>query len=505
MNQPKRSIADGLVDGRYRLDRLVYKTKSAGFHEATHRNGSTAWLKIPLTPANGPGITLEASLVNSMPSALALRDDGTDERGLPYLVVDPIVGGELLENVTERARKGKRDNTERVLAVGNALITAVSAIASAGFAVTSLELDEVVVLPSGDVALLGLDRIVKLDDATKAEGVAAVSRVLRMVVVECMDVSAGSPGAKVFDAANAKHADVGALHAAWRATATAPLPEVKRRSPSMADVPPAPSSSAPLTPLAMEISANDIEIIDPEGASRSGIDEGSILAYLKSGASPPSIPAPPSMKGEMYDPLAKVPELPRVVQATMTASHEAVAASSPLKRWLAVGAGATVAAAAFAIGIGIALGDGAPDAPNGNAKAVAMATTTPAAPAVTAANPAAHASSPSEPSPAALAPGETKTTTLELDAPPAAPVIPAGAKPTPTVQSTGKLRTDNAPPGRKIFVDGELVGEAPLSIDLPCGPHTIRAGNKPEARPFNIACGGERVVRFSATGNWTVK
>lgn len=503
MNQPKRSIADGLVDGRYRLDRLVYKTKSAGFHEATHRNGSTAWLKIPLSPANGPGITLEASLVNSMPSALALRDDGTDERGLPYLVVDPIVGGELLENVTERARKGKRDNAERVLAVGNALITAVSAIASAGYAVTSLELDEVVVLPAGDVALLGLDRIVKLDDTTKAESVAAVSRVLRMVVVECMDVSAGTQGAKVFDAANAKHADIGALHAAWRATATAPLPEVKRRAPSMADVPPSsPSSSAPLTPLAMEIS--DVELLDSAPANGNGTDDGSILAYLKSGQSPPSIPAPATKGGEMYDPLAKVPELPRVVQATMTANHEVVTAASPVKRWLAVGAGVTVAAAAFAIGIGIALGDGAPDTPNGSAKASAMATASP--PAETAAPPT-HASSPSEPSPAALAPGETKTPsppTLELDAPPA-PATPPGATPTPTVQTTGKLRTDNAPPGRKIFIDGELVGEAPLSIDLPCGPHTIRAGNKVEARPFQIACGGERVVRFSATGNWTVK
>ncbi len=80
-----------------------------------------------------------------------------------------------------------------------------------------------------------------------------------------------------------------------------------------------------------------------------------------------------------------------------------------------------------------------------------------------------------------------------------------GATPTPVVPTTGKLRTDNAPPGRKIFVDGELVGEAPLSVDLPCGPHTIRAGNKVEARPFHIVCGAERVVRFSATGNWTVK
>lgn len=487
MSQQKRSIADGLVDGRYRLDRLVYKTKSAGFHEATHRNGSTAWLKIPLLPSNGPGITLEASLVNAMPSALALRDDGTDERGLPYLVVDPIVGGELLSNVTERARAGKRDNVERILAVGNALITAIVAIAEAKYALPSLELDEIVVLPSADVALLGLDRLVALDEASKAEGVAALARVLRMVVVECMDVSIGTQGARIFDAASAKHADVAALHAAWRATATAPLPEVKRRSPSMVDVPPAaPSSSAPLTPLAVEIPSADLEIIETS-------DESSMLAYLKSADAPPPPPVP-APKTEMYDPLAKVPELPRLVQASLRPSNpdETAAKGSPLKRWLAVGAGVTVAAAAFALGIGIALGDGAPSTPQPSMRTVAVAPATTTAATATAASLSPPAPSPS-PAPAPLPP-EPKTS------PP-----PEGSTPTPVVPTTGRLRTDNAPPGRKIFVDGELVGEAPFSVDLPCGPHTIRAGNKPEARPFHIVCGAERVVRFGATGNWTVK
>ncbi len=502
MTQRQRSIADGLVDGRYRLDKLVYKTTSASFHEVTHRNGSTAWLKMPIAPANGPGIALEASLVNTLPSALALRDDGIDERGLPYLVIDPLAGGELLAEMCARGRAGKREPVERVLAVGNAVITAVASIASAKHALPSIELDEVVVLPTGEVALLGLDRVVPLDAASQARGVGALSRLLRMVVVEHMEVTPGTEGASIFDAAGPTHADLDAFQVAWRKTARTPLPEVRRRVPSTesspkltpsAGPPPlpplkglaTPASIPPLTPLAVVIPA---EARSPEP------DESSVMAYLRSGENATASIPPPSTKGEMYDPLARVHEMPRVVQASLRPpSWAGDESKSPRAKWLAIGGG-IAAAAAFAIGITIALGDKGDKSDKGHATAPPIAVAP--APAIV--------DTPVTKAAAASIAAATATAVAENASPPAPAPAPARAA-SESGPTTGKLRSDGAPPGRKIYVDGELVGEAPLDVDLPCGKHTVRAGVKNEARPFHIVCGAERVIRFNQAGSWTVK
>src|SRR4051794_2723423 len=104
-------VVGALLDGRYRLDALVHRSATATIHVATHRNGSTAWLKLPVSPevarAHAELLALEASIANTIGSPLVVRDDGTTRDGIPYLVIDPP-DAETLATLRARAKKGTR-------------------------------------------------------------------------------------------------------------------------------------------------------------------------------------------------------------------------------------------------------------------------------------------------------------------------------------------------------------------------------------------------------------
>jgi hypothetical protein len=61
---------------------------------------------------------------------------------------------------------------------------------------------------------------------------------------------------------------------------------------------------------------------------------------------------------------------------------------------------------------------------------------------------------------------------------------------------TGLLKTTYAPDGRRVFVDGRVVGQTPLAARVPCGRHTVRIGSTGGTLTVDVPCGGERLVRF---------
>ncbi|MCL2779175.1 MAG: hypothetical protein FWD73_14345 [Polyangiaceae bacterium] len=104
MLQPMRTCTEPsyVVDGRYRLGRLVHRSAAASVYEATHRNGASAWIKLAASPAHARLFDVEVALAKTHASALSVRDDGITEDGLPYLVIDSLVGQSLAQRMTAR-------------------------------------------------------------------------------------------------------------------------------------------------------------------------------------------------------------------------------------------------------------------------------------------------------------------------------------------------------------------------------------------------------------------
>ena len=67
------------------------------------------------------------------------------------------------------------------------------------------------------------------------------------------------------------------------------------------------------------------------------------------------------------------------------------------------------------------------------------------------------------------------------------------------------LRSEGAPPGRTVFIDGKPVGKTPLDVTVPCGGHTLQMAAGAPKQPVELPCGGRRVVRYDATGHWTLR
>jgi hypothetical protein len=52
------------------------------------------------------------------------------------------------------------------------------------------------------------------------------------------------------------------------------------------------------------------------------------------------------------------------------------------------------------------------------------------------------------------------------------------------------LDTTPLPPGRKIIVDGRMVGTSPRKVNVRCGVHVIQIGDWPP-ESIQLPCGGE--------------
>ena len=481
MRQRQTSIADSLVQSgtllaqRFRLEGLVHRTATATIHLATHRNGSTAWIKLPFAKTHADQITREASVANTIASPLLVRDDGTTSDGIPYLILEPP-DGESLKALRARTKAGARLPLARVMTLGDALARVVASVHALGYVTAGLADDDVLAFANGEVALLDLHALVP---STK-EGIAGdVEHVVRALKALLDDVAEPGQGREAIAAVLASSpADVADLQLAWRTSSPEPVvTPVRMRPGSFADVPssgrfgsePQIGRTAHATPLAMAI-----PLAEPQIAEAPVDFDGSRIDYLRSGARSAPPPAGLREKVVLDDPLAKMRELPRLVQA---ASRTSEPEAKPGRAGFVVGASLAALAAMAMIAAGVFVFERTPSA---SASALELKRPAPAAPA-----PAAAAR---DALPAPVATFEEPVTPAEDD-----------------LQMTSVLRSDGAPVAREVFLDGRPVGKTPLHVMVPCGEHTLQMVAGASKQTVDLPCGGEAVVRYDRQGRWSLR
>jgi hypothetical protein len=450
--------AGALLDGRYRLDTLVRRSETITIHVAMHRNGSSAWLKLPVSAAQAELLTREGRIANSVGSPLVVRDDGTTPDGLAYLVLDPP-DAESVATLRERGRTGTRLPLARVMTAGDALIRVVAAIHSMGFVTAGLADEDVLIYGNGDIALLDLHALVPATPAGINADVKHVLRVLHELVSEVADTStprAASARALVDGALAAAYPEIVALQAAWRAASPEPIALPSRVRPGFTDIQSTPPPAKGSTPQSMAITNRS----RPPPAD----PDGSVIGFLRT-AGAPSAPQPigPRRREVMYDPLTKMPELPRLVQAASRAVEPKARPS--MSPWLV---GAAIGAPLMAVITGVLFLRSSP-----------------------------------RPSPRRAPPVASVVPSVVASA--AAPAATATADPDDELQLTAVLRTEGAPPDREVLLDGVAIGTTPLRATVPCGPHVLQMVKSAPKQPVELPCGGERVVRYDAKGHWSLR
>jgi hypothetical protein len=80
--------------------------------------------------------------------------------------------------------------------------------------------------------------------------------------------------------------------------------------------------------------------------------------------------------------------------------------------------------------------------------------------------------------PTATGPTATGTTTA-----------PASNDSSPVPQGSTRLVTEGAAPGRRIFVDGRVVGQTPASVLVACGSRSVKVGSSGTERRVDLPCG----------------
>jgi hypothetical protein len=69
----------------------------------------------------------------------------------------------------------------------------------------------------------------------------------------------------------------------------------------------------------------------------------------------------------------------------------------------------------------------------------------------------------------------------------------AGSAP-PLSPNEGTVHTGSKSAGHRVFVDGKVIGQSPLSFPIRCGAHKIRVGSQGAERAVDVPCGGEVTV-----------
>ena len=502
MRERQASLADGLIetkallDGRYRLDALVRRSKTATVHVATHRNGASAWLKMPVSVTHGELIALEASIANGIGSALSVRDDGITREGLPYLVLDPPEA-ETFAALRAKVKAGARLTLERTTRAGDALISVIVALHGMGYVTGGLAEEDVLVFTNDEVALLDLHAVAP----ATPEGIRADNgHVLRVLnaLVEDTDVASLAPMRTGLDSfLSGRYADIAVLQAGWRFAFPAPIKTVMRaKSPSIPDlVDSGPRLPVHDTPLVVTV-ANDDEPPAPDT---------SMVEYLRSG---PQSVAPPSRgpqeKVVMYDPLSKLAEMPRLVQATSHRTPSEGVRTPRSRGFLAAVIGAPLVVIAVTTALIVSGGAPTPAPTSVASNSMASPPTKHAAAAAPTASPTAAASA-----------VDLDDDVEILDEPPSAtgaavasiPIpIPTPLAADPALEGqTARLRTESAPPDRPVYLDGKIVGQTPLEATVPCGRHTLQMVAGGATHAVNLPCGGEKVIRYDRRGRWSVK
>jgi hypothetical protein len=131
---------------------------------------------------------------------------------------------------------------------------------------------------------------------------------------------------------------------------------------------------------------------------------------------------------------------------------------------------------------------------------VSVASPPPVVAATVAPPPPAVAATVAPPAPTA-APSDTPPSVAAPSSPPdpePAPVAetPAPAAATPATHAgipsgMGRILTSDAAPGRRVYVDGHVVGQTPRPILVKCGAASVKVGSSGRAHSIDVPCGGE--------------
>jgi hypothetical protein len=368
-----------------------------------------------------------------------------------------------------------------VMTIGDALARVAASLHALGYALGGLEDEDVLVFANGDVALLDLHALSPVTPASPAADVRQLLRVLSALVSDVADPTAPRHArAAIGGALAASYPDVAALQASWRAAAAEPIAlPARMRMGSLADVSNTLLAAAPSTPESSRLA--DQAKKDPDG---------SVIGFLRSGMVPAPPPAQlgPRERPMMYDPLSRVPEMPRLVQASLR--PPASGAGSPARRSLIVAAVTVPPMMALIVVVGLFAA-----ASRAETRGVAAA----------AAGTGSVTATGSRSGTATVAATVAATGTAEVT-PAAATAAPAAASAAEDeLQLETQLRTDGAPPDRDVFIDGKKVGTTPLSVAVPCGRHALQMVAGAPLQTVELPCGGARVVRYDAKGHWSLK
>ncbi len=147
-----------VVDGRWRVERLLGLGSTSAVYAATHRNGHRAALKILHRSLCSDTSMLErflgeAGIANAIKhrAIVPIRDDGTTEDGCTYLVVE-LLEGDTLEALRER-RKGRLE-VEELAPIAEELMSALAAVHAAGVVHRDLKPQNVFLTGTGELKLL---------------------------------------------------------------------------------------------------------------------------------------------------------------------------------------------------------------------------------------------------------------------------------------------------------------------------------------------------------------
>ena len=170
-----------VVDGRWRVDRLLGWGSTSAVYEATHRNGHRSALKILhqalcADPAATDRFLREAGIANAIKhrAIVPIADDGTTAEGCAYLVLE-LLEGDTLEAIRQR-RKGRLE-IEELAPIADELMSAIAAVHAAGVIHRDLKPQNVFLTTSGQLKLLdfGTARIFDRASASSVSGTGMVN------------------------------------------------------------------------------------------------------------------------------------------------------------------------------------------------------------------------------------------------------------------------------------------------------------------------------------------
>ncbi len=497
-------MADALlIDQRFRLGRVVRESGVAIVYEAKHRNGAEAWIKVPRGREHAAALLHEARVANALGTrAVNVRDDGQTDDGLPYLVLEPVIGQRLDH---WRASSGGRAPANEAMGLGDELCQAIGTMHGAGFSVGLLRTDAILVLPKGGMCLLELEHARAATAATVKEDVARVGRVLYEVLsgMPCLAHSpplhVASPElpramtSTVDDAVRGRFETIEELRASLRSSIPEELGPPRRPMPSVTQDAVGSGSASDLDAFVLPRASKPL--FDPRDlvdSSRDVTSTSTSTSASTSAASPPRRPT--SMDHDA---------------ARGAASDRREPPARPPERRggrLVVAGVAATAVFAAAIAIAIVLFDLNKD------RYEPREPTTPVATFAVSDQPADPPREVESPSASAMAPTGSLDEVIEVDEVDAVDAVDAvpsedaavdvadGNAPSGSGETTFRFEGDLSP--RLVIVDGIVVGVTTKELRTRCGRHSVKIGGKGVARPLDLRCDGEQGILIERNGSW---